>query len=106
MAAEIHFAIAGGVILILLWAIAIVLLLIGLLRRDNLLRSIGLVMLGVMAFATPMAYYLEKASSSWGPFIPTVTDLVILGVSSFLGGVLCMLGALTYRRTDFTPKAR
>jgi hypothetical protein len=106
MAAEIHFAIAGGVILILLWAIVIVLFLIGLLRRDNLLRSIGLVMLGLMAFASPMTYYLEKASSSWSPFIPTVTDLVILGVCSLLGGVLCTLGALTYKRRDVTPKAR
>ncbi len=106
MAAEIHFAIAGSVILILLWAIAIVLLLIGLLIRNNLLRSIGLVMLGLMAFASPMAYYLEKASSSWGSFIPTMTDLVVLGISSFLGGVLCTLGALTYDRRDFTPKPR
>jgi hypothetical protein len=67
-------------------------------------------MLGLMAFASPMAYYLEKAAAPGGPFIipfiPTATDFVILGVCSFLGGVLCTLGALTYKRRDLTPKAR
>jgi hypothetical protein len=86
--------IAWGGVLVTLFVVAGILILIGLLRKSIPLRSAGLVLLGIMAFATPLAFYLNELSDSWEP---KFTDLLILAILAFIGGVSTAVGALTFK---------
>jgi len=85
--------VAWGGLLIVLFVVAGILILIGLLKKNNALRSTGLVILGIMAFATPLVLYLHDLGDSWEP---KSSDLLILAFLAFLGGVSTAVGALTF----------
>jgi hypothetical protein len=86
---------AWGGFLIFLGVVAGIIILIGLLQKNIALRSIGLVILGITAFATPLAFYINELGNSWEP---KSSDFLILAILAFLGGVSTAVGALTFRK--------
>jgi len=88
-------AIAWGGVLITLCVVAGILILVGLQKKNMALRSAGLVILGIMAFATPLAFYLNELDNSWEP---KSSDLLLLAFLAFLGGISTAIGALTFRK--------
>jgi hypothetical protein len=86
---------AWGGFLIILWVLAGILILMGSLQKNNVLRSAGLVVLGIMAFATPLVLYLHELGDSWEP---KSSDLLTLAILAFPGGVSTAFGASTFRK--------
>ena len=72
--------------------LGIVLLLIGISRRGSKLVGCGEILLGLTIFAFPMLFFLDKASDTWGTFVPSTGDIALLGALSFVGGMSVALG--------------
>jgi hypothetical protein len=89
MATEVHVMIAWGMVLVSAWVVAAILIFIGLLMKKTEWRSAGFVLLGLAAFMTPFAFYLNKFGTS---------DMVLTVVIAFLGGAFTAIGVLTYGR--------
>lgn len=83
------------------WAIALVSLLLGKLRRSQSLFGWGMIAVGLMVLATPLTVYLYYAVRD-GAVAATPFDLLLLSILAFLGGAVASLGAAYLR----TPKAR
>jgi len=95
--AEVQMIIGWDMILILIWVVAGILILIGLINKDAAIRSIGLIVLGLTSFASPVAFYLHETGDSWGP---SSGDILILGILAFLGGIFLAVGVITYSRSS------
>lgn len=72
--------------------LGIVLLLIGLSRRNRKLIGWGETLLGLCIFAIPMLFFLDKVSDTWETFVPSARDLALLGALAFVGGMSVALG--------------
>ena len=88
MATEVHIVVAWGIVLILVWVIAATLLVIGLLKKNTVLRSAGFVILGLAVFVTPLAFYLDKSNAS---------DMIITAILALLGGASITIGVIPFR---------
>lgn len=72
--------------------LGIVLLILGVARKNPRFVGWGEILLGLDVFALPMLFYLGKASDSSVVFVPTVGEVAILGLLTFVGGMFTALG--------------
>lgn len=72
--------------------LGIVLLLLGVTRKNRRLVGWGEVLLGLSVFTITLLFYLDKASDVWVTFVPTGGEVAILGLLTFVGGMLTALG--------------
>lgn len=73
------------------WLVALLLLLVGRLRGRRVVFGWGVIVAGLMVLATPEAVYLYFAFRD-GVFQATPVDLLLLGMSGFLGGAIAYVG--------------
>jgi hypothetical protein len=79
-------------ILVIGIVLGIVILIIGLSRRNSALVGWGETLLGLTIFAFPMWFFLYKVSDHWVAFVPSTGDIALLGALSFVGGISVALG--------------
>ncbi|MBU1159293.1 MAG: hypothetical protein KKE24_08135 [Candidatus Thermoplasmatota archaeon] len=72
--------------------LGIVLLVIGLSRRNSAIIGYGETLFGLTVFAFPMVFFLDKVSDDWEAFVPSTGDIALLGILSFVGGMSVALG--------------
>lgn len=96
--AEVHVAIAALPALVSVAIAAVVLIIVGALKKKVALRSVGFILLGLAALAAPMAYFLDKVGDTWHSWEPTSLDVLVFGVFVFLGGISFAVGLLTSGR--------
>ena len=84
--------VSAGSLIIGVAAAAVVLLAAGVVRHSNRLIAFGYLAVGLAFFITPLAYDLDQYFNAPETFAVTSGTLVILGVSSLVGGVLIGLG--------------
>ena len=76
----------------ILIVIGIVLLVIGLSRKNRTILGYGETLLGLAIFALPMLFFLDKVLDDWESFVPSTGDIILLGGLSFVGGMSAALG--------------
>jgi len=64
------------------------------LRRRNLLMGSGLGIIGIMVLLTPLSWFLYLAAIYGGTVIMTSSDIVILSILSFAGGIIMGVGII------------
>ena len=79
-------------LLIIAVILGIVLLLLGVTRKNRKIIGWGEVLLGLSVFTFPMLFYLDKALDTWVTFVPTAGEIAILGLLTFVGGMFTALG--------------
>lgn len=72
--------------------LGIVLLILGVTRKNRRFVGWGEVLLGLSVFTLPMMFYLDKASDVWVTFVPTAGEIAILSLLTFVGGMFTALG--------------
>jgi hypothetical protein len=92
-------------VLIIGIVLGVVLLLIGLSRRNRKLIGSGEILLGLSIFAFPMLFFLDKASDTWETFVPSTGDLALLGALAFVGGMSVALGLRNILTQERVPKS-
>lgn len=79
-------------LLVSLIIIGVVLLVVGMSKKDKKLVGWGEFLAGLSTFAFPMLFYLGMASDEWETFEPTSADVALLGCLAFVGGMGVALG--------------
>lgn len=74
------------------YLVGIVLIVLGRLRDQPRVTATGVVVLGLMVLATPLTWYLYQVNYQGGSIRFTATDVLLLGVLAFLGGLVAGLG--------------
>jgi len=92
LASSVHVAFAIIPTLAILIVIGIVLLVIGFSRKNRTIVGYGETLIGLIIFAFPMLFFLDKVSDDWAAFVPSIGDIVLLGAMSFVGGMCAALG--------------
>jgi len=92
LASQVTFVFAPMGLLIIGIILGIVLLLLGVTRKNRRFVGWGEVLLGLSVFTFPMLFYLDKALDTWVTFVPTAGEVAILGSLTFVGGVFTTLG--------------
>jgi hypothetical protein len=85
--------------------LGVVLLLMGLSRRDKKLIGWGEILIGLSVFALPMMFFLYKASDAWETFVPSTGELTMFGVLTFAAGMSVALGLRNILTLEGAPKS-
>lgn len=72
--------------------IGVVLIIVGLVKKNTRTAGWGGILLGLSVFATPVLFFMHEASDTWSTFTPSAGEIGLLGILAFVGGMLTALG--------------
>jgi hypothetical protein len=84
---------AWGVLLLSGFVVLGLLIVLGLRGRNAVMTGIGLLLAGVLVFATDLLIFLRTPPPLSAGYLLTSSDILLVGLLGFLGGALSMLGS-------------